>query len=518
MTPSIARAARPATPGGVSPWLYAAFVLVAVLPFLLVATPPIMDFANHAARLDLACTLDDPAVRAMYRLHFGLIPNLAIDAINAPLCGRVDPSLVLRLCTTGALLLIFAGLYRLQRIVAGGVGPVLLLAPALAMNLVTTGGYINYLIGIALVITLFVTLLARPRPMWRVIVLCNVAGVVIFFCHIFAVLLAALLVFGWRMNDRPLRLGPAARAALETAAMFAAPIAAMPFVARDGGASTLSWYGKMRIFFAPFNAQVLPIGVLAVALIIPLFLVYRRYGGQIAPVLRRPLIVVFAFVLLAPGGLRDAVDIDARTAVPLAWLAIAATVVAVPQRRVMRMLIVSAALVLALHSGIALVCWPVFARQVAEAREAFAVFPAKARVLSLTRGEDPGTGSDAPVLTEVYNHLASYATRDRRIFNPLEFTGKGMQPLQSIAPYAAIDVGAAMPIPVEMAMYLATPSPVVRAYAAKHNLAYALEWRRTYDYVILYRFDDKRELDARWLTPVRRGSYFTIYRVDRSAA
>jgi hypothetical protein len=61
---------------------YVAFCALSLLPFLLIEHPPIVDFANHAARLSLACNAGDPAVDAMYRYSLGLIPNLAADLIN----------------------------------------------------------------------------------------------------------------------------------------------------------------------------------------------------------------------------------------------------------------------------------------------------------------------------------------------------------------------------------------------------------------------------------------------------
>jgi len=71
---------------------YILLCVVSLLPFVLIANPPILDFANHAARLSLACNIHDPAVADMYVYRLGIIPNLAVDLANAPLCGLLRSS------------------------------------------------------------------------------------------------------------------------------------------------------------------------------------------------------------------------------------------------------------------------------------------------------------------------------------------------------------------------------------------------------------------------------------------
>ena len=132
--------------------LVAAFVVLCVLsvvPFLAVPYPPIVDFANHAARLNLACNGADHAVAAMYRYQLGIIPDLTVDVANLPACGLADSGTVLKLVTAASLALIYVSGWLIQRRLFGAPNTFLLLLPALAFNLVTTMGYINFLSGIA---------------------------------------------------------------------------------------------------------------------------------------------------------------------------------------------------------------------------------------------------------------------------------------------------------------------------------------------------------------------------------
>src|SRR5688572_26745254 len=58
--------------------------------------PLAVDFPNHAARLFIECNIGDPALARMYLVEYSLIPNLAIDLLNQPFCGLVDPMTFLR--------------------------------------------------------------------------------------------------------------------------------------------------------------------------------------------------------------------------------------------------------------------------------------------------------------------------------------------------------------------------------------------------------------------------------------
>src|SRR5215218_6314904 len=113
---------------------YVLLCALSLLPFVLIAHPPIVDFANHAARLSLACNAGDPAVAAMYRYNDGIIPNLAADLINWPLCGMMGPLAVLKATIAGSLALVYFSGWLIQRKLFGQVNAFLLLLPAFAMN------------------------------------------------------------------------------------------------------------------------------------------------------------------------------------------------------------------------------------------------------------------------------------------------------------------------------------------------------------------------------------------------
>lgn len=519
MTPASRPDARTDDGIGLSPLLYLLFCVVALLPFLLVAQPPIMDFANHAARLEIACAIADPQVSEMYRMHFGLIPNLAIDLINVPFCGLVSAPMLLRLIMAAALTAIFVGCWRLQATLFGRATVMLLFVPAMAMNLVTSTGYINYLIGIAVAVNLVAQVVARPPRMPAMIALGNLAGIVLFFCHIFALALTMVLFFGHYLRGAGWRPAALVRAGLCTLATFALPILAMPFVASDDQGLLIAYAAKPRTLLAPvmtynYGADLFGMLILAVCV----YLCWRGGHARIAQAMRLPLLALALYVVAMPAQLQSAIDLDSRTMVALAWLFVAGFGVVVADRGVARMVALGAAGLLVVHGAVAATSWRRFDRQVTELRAAFAPLPAQALVLTFGDAEVP-TGRNTLAASPVaYTHLTSYATLDRHVFNPLEFTGVGMQPLSAVGRFAAYDIPVSSPIPVATAKLLAAPDATIVRRATAVGLDYALNWPRRFDYAVHYHFGDAAILPWPGLHPIHRGSFFTIYRIDHPVA
>jgi hypothetical protein len=219
--------------------------------------------------------------------------------------------------------------------------------------------------------------------------------------------------------------------------------------------------------------------------------------------------------MLLPSGLLNAVDLDSRSLVAVSYLAIAAIGArdrdGIPFETGIAASLV-AVFTLLLQLGVSLPKMLLFDRQVAEFREASAVFRPYDRVLPIANFEAHTT-----VPQQFYSHLTSYNTRDERILNPLEFTGKGMQPLQVKSEFACIHPAAASPIGVRVAQQLAQPNALLWPREnVPADFRYAYNWAKTFNYVVYYHFGSRRTLFPGTLLPVREGSFFTIFRVRNS--
>ena len=218
------------------PAIYVLFCVVSLLPFFAVQHPPIVDFANHAARLSLACSIDDPLVAAIYTYHLGIIPNLAADVVNVPICGRIAPDMVLKGLIAASLALIYVSGWLIQRSLFGQANAFLLLLPALSFNLVVSTGYINFLAGTAVTIALAALALRFQGRRAALVVIGNVGGTVVFFSHIFALVFAALLFFGLELRRMPRSVREVVVAGGRTLGMLALPLLLVPLVPSGGSA------------------------------------------------------------------------------------------------------------------------------------------------------------------------------------------------------------------------------------------------------------------------------------------
>jgi hypothetical protein len=488
--------------------VYVALCCLSLVPFIAIAQPPIVDFANHAARLTLACIRTDPTVAAMYRYQLGIIPNLAIDLVNAPLCGIVTPSMVLRLVTASSLSLIYFSGWLIQRKLFGAANAFLFVLPAIAFNLVTTMGYMNFLAGVAVTCLLVALAIGNEGRFRRLVLLCNLGGLVVFFCHIFALGFALLIFFGLMLRGRPFSAKGIVAAACRTMALFAVPLVLILFVPTGHEPFAMGFFHKTRMLPALFMAQHASLGIYGLALLAPLYLLLRNKVVDVDKRMRLPLLIGAAFVLVCPSSFHDAVDIDSRLLVGLAYLFFASLT---PRRR-------EGELTLALGSvAIGLVAfqlwsgaeiWIPFSKRVEELRQASSVLPPKAKLFTVV-----SDGPDMLVDPLAYSHLSSYLTVERRVFNPLDFTGVGMQPLSVTPAFAAVDTPTGQPYSPNIANRFITPDPALAKLARENGAGFALGWPRKFDYVIVYHMGQPYNFNPPLLTEIKRGSFFSIYKV-----
>jgi hypothetical protein len=490
---------------------YVVLCTLSLLPFVLIAHPPIVDFANHAARLSLACNPDDPAVAAMYRYNFGIIPNLAADLINWPLCGVMGPIAVLKAVITGSLALVYFSGWLIQRKLFGQANAFLLLLPAFAMNIVTSMGYINFLVGAAIACLMVALFVGRERRFGELLTIGNACGLILFFCHIFALALGAVLFLGFMLRDAPRNARGVLAAGMTTAAMFALPLILVPLVPSASEALRIDYIGKGRAVAALFMTQHSNPSIFGMLLFIPLYLAMRKGWVRLERTMWWPLGTLAAYVTVVPSGLQEAIDIDARTMVALAWLFFASLRIVDRQREICAVVVASSATLVAFSLLMAALVWQPFSRQVDEFRKLDHLLPAKALVLSVAPKDPANTiaGSLA------YGHITSYATLDRRIFNPMDFTGVGMQPLRATPAFEPYDIPHAMPFDPATAAKLADPTPAFEKKIKLHKAEFAERWPERFDYVIYYHFGKSANFDPARLEIVARGSYFSILKIKR---
>lgn len=503
---------------GLIPIAYVLLSLTGLCGLLIGDVPLAVDFPNHGARLFIECNLGDPALSRMYSVEYSLIPNLAIDLLNQPFCGLVDPMTFLRgtlvLTMTGILLVV----WKLHTHVNDRPNAFVLLAPAMTFNLVTSMGYLNYLIGTFLFL-LFAWVMLRFDVLRQhralAIALPNIFGGLIFLCHIFAVALAGVFLFGLRLaaeSERPW-LARTLRSGALTAVSFAVPLAMMLLAERSGFGFAYALGAKVRALWAPMIYLNTAVSAsIAVAWLALIYWSFREKHVAIAPQVRLAILLLLAMPLLLPSGILNAADVDSRMIVSVSYLAIASICLRWESGTSRAAEIAAGAVALGtltLQGSMLLSKIGTYEGQVAELRRGLKAIPPLSSVLSA------GTEEHTPPLPfNFYVHLASYATWDRKAFNPLEFTGKGMQPLQTEPSFACIDVasGGTLSVPMLRDSVSTTNGVSNRDPRVK----YADRWDRNFDYMIYYHFGAFGNPAPKQLRPIVEGSFFTIFQTSRS--
>ena len=222
-----------------SRWFFAAAMLLAALPLLWPAVPPLTDLPGHIGRYRVMLGDEAALLDRYYAFEWRLVGNLGVDllvAALAPLTG-LEPAvklvvLAIPVLTTGALL-------RLSRELTGRVSPWALFALPLAYSYPFQFGFVNYCLAMALALcgwALWLRLGRLNRIGLRAAIFVPF-GLIVWTCHAMGWAMLGLFVFAgeWAARAKDRTILRAAFDAAIASLPLAPPVLAM-LVWRGGGA------------------------------------------------------------------------------------------------------------------------------------------------------------------------------------------------------------------------------------------------------------------------------------------
>lgn len=169
---------------------------IALIPVILVHIPPLVDYPNHMARMHiLADAGRSPWLSQYYEIHWDILPNLAMDMLVPPLtrfvsvetAGKVFIGLTFALLV-GSVMTLHAALHRRW-------SPWPLLAVFFLYNSVFLWGFLNYLFGLGLALfACALWMILRKRPAALVIPVFSLVTTILFFSHLFAFGIFAMVI------------------------------------------------------------------------------------------------------------------------------------------------------------------------------------------------------------------------------------------------------------------------------------------------------------------------------------
>lgn len=487
---------RPRRPGPDWLWLSAALVLAASLtvPFFLIDVPPVLDYPNHLARYFVLAHPDDPVLAQMYAPRWAILPNIGMDVIGAALLAWTDPHVGGRLLLALSLFAPVAGVVAYSRAAFGRFTYWPLASALVAWNAVFFLGFMNFLLSVGLAFAAAALWIALDRRRHRLCaaVVAAIALAAVFFCHIFGVLLAALLIGSYELarlvvagRSGTLTIGEAVRTG-GLMVLALAPSVALYLASPLAGESTPgTWDVAQKAFvtFAPFTVYSTALTV-ATGLAVFIVVVLGWRDAVFARGVPLALACLGLVFLVAPSTLKGGTFIEARLALMIVLLMFAGMQPGLPRRQGLL-----AALVLSVLIGIRTIhvalAWFDHRQDLADVRSVIARVEPGSRVL-VARGhpghETAGVSPPERALPGLYRldgHLGALLVIERRAFWPLMFADPAQQPLAVKPPFDRL----AQPLgePVDWPLLLKDSFSASDLAAAR----YLPDWRKAFDHVLL---------------------------------
>ena len=507
--------------------LYLMLTAAVLLPFFLVDSVPLADMANHMARIHILASIDgDSTLAGLYRVNWGLQPNLVMDVLLPPLAGFFRVEDLARWFAVLTVVALVTGTIVLHRALHGRIG----LWPAASLlfvyNHALIWGLLNYLFGIGLALWMLAGWIASAdRPGWRRGAAFAVACLGLYFVHLMALGIYGGLLGMWELaraagaverRRLPLVWLQGAAQFVPAAALY---LATLPPAA---GASEFDWGTaglRLRGIWSPTLTDIgtvdAAVGLFVVAVLLAGLL---RGWFRLAPGTGLPLAVLFVGALVAPtwlfGRLGGVFGVDMRLWVALAFFAVAAARYAGPAS-LGPVLATAALLVLGARVYQIQDHWRIYDAQIREYRAAALAIAPGSRVLQVQERSLPIAGAPG-YFRGLYFHLSSFSVIDRDAFVPLLFTDPAKQPL-AVAP-ALSEIDTPVGAPMSPGGLRAWADPAVFDWfkgdiEIGDQRIYGYMWQDRFDYAVVIRHGEEENPVPEALVPLVSGSFFTIYRI-----
>jgi hypothetical protein len=492
-------------------------VALALAPVLVVTIPPLADYPNHLARMQVIATSGaDPDLARYYEIHWQIIPNLIMDMI-VPLFARVmDIYHAGQVFTVICVLIVATGVLALNRALYGGWPVIGLAALPLLYNHIFLVGLMNYWFGVGLALWATAAWVAlRERP-WRLLV-SAIFAVGLFFSHIFAVGvygLALLALELWRLRQRrSMPLG----ARLADFAMTGLPF--LPIVALLLASPTWDLSGTNEWFL---SAKVE--GLYFVISTYSDFVDFALAAGLVAvlawaAVLRELRVHPAAWILLGLGALvylampnvtHTAYLVDQRLPIAIILIAIGFIRLQAPGRLADGGIVLALFFLLAVRIAEVGVSWSTLARQEADVRASTELITQRGARVLVAQSDDT---SDVDALDYGLAHAGCLAIIERSALVADTFVFAGKQ------------IMAVRPAYRRLAESTDTELPSVEDLnddgvggSASGDPPYWRQWQDKFDYLyVMYTADDFSNPAPEALTLVYSGTRFRLYKINKPA-
>jgi hypothetical protein len=513
---------------GVIAALFILLLAITAIPIVLHPWPPMSDYINHLARMQVIATINsDPDLARFYEIDWQVIPNLMMDLIVPSLVRVVNVYLAGQIYTISSFALILSGTLALHRQLFGRWSALPLIGFPLLYNNVFLVGTMNYVFGIGLALWALTSWIAlRERnPVLRLAV-STLFIIGLFFCHLFSVGVygVGLLAFEvHRLWTRAAQLRQAATGQRSGAAaaklLLDFVVTGLPFLPilpllmmspTWGLRQTFTWELPGKLDGLVYIIEVYSHGAAffftaAVAFAIGWATRHRAISFHAVGV---GLLAIGVLVYMAlPRVIFETYMADQRLPISLAFMLIACTDLDLRDKVVRRGFAVVLVVMLGIRVGEVESMWSSLSGGIDSFRQSVQLIDRGAKVL--VAYADPDGGDDVHDLGLV--HADCFAIIERSALVTTAFTVVGKQIMHARPEYRArVDTVDGTPPMINELVRLARNED-----AQSDN--YWRRWTADYDYLYVLFVDGNYENpDPEHLTTLFTGDRFVLYRIDQS--
>jgi hypothetical protein len=422
--------------------------LVSIVPLCFSTYLPLYDYPFHIARVHiLEHWQASQALQNWYEIRSFVLPNVGMDLVALGLVKIFPVAVAGRVFLALTLGLILSGCLVLHWYLHGYCSWCPLVAALFLFNWILLFGFLNYLLGVGLMLWASGCWVAwRRAAPWCRLLWGTLWAVALFFCHLAALGLYALIVAGYELqrSATTVRTSPsrACRDLLVGAAIFIIPLLLFVFSSTASEVSQAvkfpsPWWHRFAALQTLGSGDTMMDGMM-LGVLIPGILGVIWYGRlQVARSMYMPLALLLVAYLIAPIDLVSARLVVTRLPVAILFVALSSMQVFLWNRAYSRVLLSSLVIVFVVRSLVCAYDWQrydqviqAFVRTFAQLPSHSILFVAQARhrndfhhFVALRERLDPYFWQ--PPL----HHIASLATLQQAIFVPTTFAEPAQQPI-----------------------------------------------------------------------------------------
>ncbi|MGH6683257.1 MAG: hypothetical protein ACRECA_04905 [Pseudolabrys sp.] len=497
--------------------LFAAFTLLISIPIWTHPLPPLSDYVNHLARMQVIATLaKNPLLAQYYEVNWQVIPNLTMDLI-VPLLARVmNIYLAGQVFIVTMFALIISGVLALNRVLVGRWSVFPLFAFPLLYNYVFLVGLMNYIFGIGVALWALAGWIAVRERVWPIrFALSTVCVVALFFCHLSALGIYGVGILSFEISRLwVLRREPWPGRAVDFAASGLPFLAAAPLLNASPTMQLVAgtyWeqHGKIDgLMYVISDYSDIAAFALIVAMGASIIWAVRHNVLRFHPLVVTLLIVGTAVYLMLPRIMFDTYMTDQRVPLGVAFMLFACGDLELRRRLVRRAFMIVLIVMIAARLIEIDLNWSQLSDSTSEFRSSVRRIVPGSKVF--VAYADRSLGEDVRDLGLV--HAACIATIERSALVTTVFTVSGKQVLHVRPEYKdyADTRDGTPPSIAQLFVAADRPSP--------NTPAFCLNWTK-FDYLyVLFTEDEAPNPDPSRLKLIADGDRFQLYRILKSQA